>query len=51
MRMKWLWTACLEKSGEWFRGKEGLELSGKICPMWQSQAKPCSAALQCLELG
>lgn len=51
MRMKWPWTVCLEKGGEWFRGKEGLELSGRRCPVGQSQAKPCSAALQCLEWG
>lgn len=50
MRMKRWWTVCLEKSGEWFRGKGGLELPGKMLSHGHSQAKPCRAALQGLEL-
>lgn len=44
MRMRW--TVYLEKSGEWFRGKGGLELPGITL---SHRAEP-GKALQCLEL-
>lgn len=39
--MKWWWTECLEKSGEWLRGKGGLDLSGQTLSHRTDRAWQC----------
>lgn len=46
MRMGWWWTVCLENGSEGREGWKCLERRSE----GQRQAKPCSAAMQCLQL-